>query len=119
MKEENLLKISLICAIFGILIILFVSENTSLENSNISNLTKDQIETKVAVLGIVEYVTETPGLLILRIKDNTGNITIIAFKEDNITIEKGQLIYVEGKLVEYKNELEIQADLIKLKSWSK
>jgi len=86
MKEENLLKISLICSLFGILIILFIAENTNLPNSNIANLTKNQIDTKVSVSGSVNYITETPGLIILNVGDNTGNITVIIFKEDNLTI---------------------------------
>lgn len=115
MKEENLLKISLICSLIGILIILYITENTNIPNSNISNITNKDLETKVAIIGLVTSVKETPGLIILNVEDKTGNITVIAFKEENITLEPGRIIEVEGKVVEYNKQLEIQADSIIIK----
>jgi len=115
MKEETLFKISLICSLLGVLIILYISENTEIPSSNISNITDKDIETKVTIIGLVNSVKETPGLIILNVGDKTGNITVIAFKEENITIEKGRIIEIEGKVVEYNKQLEIQADSIIIK----
>jgi len=115
MKDTTLLKISLCCSLLGILVILFITENIELPESNISNITREDLEKTVSISGRINYITETPGLLIITLEDNTGNITAIVFKEENITLEKGQIITLEGEVIEYKGQLEIQAELIKTK----
>jgi len=115
MKDETLLKISLCCTLLGILVILFIVENSEIPESNIGNITKDNLEQTVSVSGQITRITETPGLLILNLKDNTGEITAIIFKEDNLTLQKNEIITIEGKIIEYNGELEIQADLLKTK----
>jgi len=115
MKDSTLLKISLCCSLLGILIILFIVENIEIPESNISNITKADLEKTVLISGRINYITETPGLFIIMLGDQTGNITAIVFKEENISLEKGQIIQVEGQVIEYQNKLEIQAELIKIK----
>ena len=115
MKDSTLLKISLCCSLLGILIILFIVENLEIPESNIGNITQEDWEKTVAVSGEIKYITETPGLLIITLGDNTGNITVIAFKEENVSLEKGQIITIEGQVIEYKDQLEIQAELIKVR----
>ena len=115
MKDETLLKISFCCSLLGILIILFITENLEIPESNIANITKEDLDKTVSVSGKIGYITETPGLLIINLQDKTGNITAIVFKEENITLEKNQIITIEGRVIEYKDQLEIQADLLKIK----
>jgi RecJ-like exonuclease len=115
MKDETLLKISLCCSLVGILIILFIVENSEIPESNIANITKENLEQTVSISGQITRITETPGLLILNLKDGTGEITAIIFKEDNLTLQKNQIITIEGKIIEYDGKLEIQADLLKTK----
>jgi RecJ-like exonuclease len=115
MKDSTLLKIALCCSLLGILVILFIVENTEIPKSNISNITKEDLEKTVSITGRINYITETPGLLIITLGDQTGNITAIIFKEENISLTKGQIITLEGQVIEYMNKLEIQAELIKIK----
>lgn len=115
MKDEKLLKISFCCSLLGILIILFITENLEVPESNIVNITKENLDETLSVSGKISYITETPGLLIINLQDNTGNITAIIFKEENISLEKNQIVTIEGKVIEYKGQLEIQADLLKIK----
>ncbi|MBT3394875.1 hypothetical protein HOA59_01610 [archaeon] len=114
MEEKTLLKLSIICTIVGIFLIMFISERVDISESNISDISKKDIDKKIKVKGEVYSVTNTPGLLILGLKDTTGNITIIAFKEEDIELKKGSIIEVYGTIMEYKNMLEIEAELIKL-----
>jgi len=105
----------MICSLIGILIILFIAENTEIPNSNIANITKEKLGEKTTIRGIIKKVIETPGLLIINVQDTTGNITAIIFKEENITLEKNQIVTIEGTIIEYKGNLEIQTDVLKLR----
>ena len=118
MKDNTLLKISLCCTLLGILVILFIVENSEIPESNISNLTKDNLGTTVSVSGKITRITETPGLLILDLSDSTGKITAIIFKEGNMTLQKNQIVTREGKLIEYEDKLEIQANILKIRKWT-
>ncbi len=112
MEEKNLLKIALISSLFGVLLILFISEKTDLSMSNIANITNSSIDQKVKIKGYITSLAETPGLYILNVRDNTGEITTIIFKEEKINLSKNDLIEVEGKVSKYKDKIEIIADLI-------
>jgi RecJ-like exonuclease len=112
MNEKTLLKISLIFSILGILLILFISENTSIDLSNISEITKENIDEKVRIQGIVTNIVETESLTILNVKDNTGKITIIIF-EIGIGLQKDQRVEIIGSVTDYEDQLEIMADQIK------
>ncbi|MBT3408471.1 exodeoxyribonuclease VII large subunit [Candidatus Woesearchaeota archaeon] len=118
MKDDTLLKISLCCALTGILIILFIVENSEIPESNIANLTKANLDQTVSVSGQITRIVETPGLLIINLKDSTGEITAIIFKENNLTLRKNQIVTIEGTLIEYEGKLEIQSDLLKMKKWA-
>ena len=114
MQEKALLKIAMVCSLIGIFIILVIVERLEISESNISSINKNDLDEKVKIKGYINFVRETPGLLILNIQDDTGNITAIVFKEDNMNLNKGDLIEIYGLVKEYKGNLEIEADSIKL-----
>ncbi|MBT3691207.1 hypothetical protein HOG16_03130 [Candidatus Woesearchaeota archaeon] len=115
MNENTLLKCSLLFSILGILAILFISETSSIELSKISDLTKESIEEKVRIIGEIKTIGDSPGLIILNLEDDTGTITVMLFKnEEEIPLEKNQRVEVIGTITEYKDQLEIIADQIKV-----
>lgn len=114
MKEKTLLRICLVCSLVGIFTILLISDRITLEYSDIANISKKDLEKRVKVNGTVTNSHETPGLIILNLKDDTGDITVIIFKEGNITLKENRALEIEGKVIEYKGKLEIQADLIRM-----
>jgi len=114
MQESTLFKISLSLSLIGILILLLKKKKKDLSSSNISEIINSSIEKEVKIKGIVTKITNTPGLLILNIKDNTAEIKAIAFKEKEIEINKNDIIELQGIVKKYKNELEIEASLIKI-----
>ncbi len=113
-KEKTLLKVSLIFALIGILILIFLSEKLSLESSQISSITNSSIDKSVKVKGTIASIKDTPSVLILTLKDNTGEIKVVAFKNQNITLQKNSIIEVEGIIKQYQNSLEIEAKKITL-----
>jgi len=114
MQDQNLFKVSLIIATIGTFIILLLSEYQEIKLTKIQDLNKEQLETKVKVEGTILSIQETPGLYILKIKDTSATIPLVIFKEDPLNLERGLQIEVIGKLTEYKNELEIIVEEIKI-----
>jgi len=116
MEEKNLLKLSLIVSLTGLLILIVVIENIEIKEYQIKELTKKDLNKDVKLSGIITRVTETPGLIIFNLKDDTGEITGIIFKEESINLTKNQKVEVQGKIIEYKDELEIQVDQLNTKN---
>ena len=114
MDDNTLYKICLISALIGIFLILIIANKMEIKGSNIGNISEKNLNEKVKVKGYVTFFKETPGLYLMNIKDSTGNITVLAFKDDKINITKNSIIEVEGSLTKYNNELEINADIIRI-----
>lgn len=114
MEEETLLKVALVCSLTGVLILLFLSEIIEVKQYQIKDINKKLIEKTIKVSGKVERVTQTPGLLIFDINDNTGTITVVIFKEDPIDIQENIEVNIEGKVTQYKDKLEIIAEDVSL-----
>ena len=114
MQAKTLLKLSLIISVIGIFTLLLIIEKIEIKNSDISNISNYSLDQKVKVKGFISSVKNLPGILILTLRDNSGEITVIVFKEEEIELKKDMLIEVEGTLKEYKGKLEIEADKIKV-----
>lgn len=112
MNEKTLLKIALASSIVGIFLLLLILELSEVQSYQIANITNSQIDKTVKVTGKITKIKETPGLLILDIKDNTGVITAIAFKNKAVELEKNSIIEMTGKVQKYKDKLEIIANQI-------
>ena len=112
MDEQGLLKVALICALTGILVLIFISNTIEIKQYQIKDITKKMLDKDVQVTGEITRITETPGLYIFDIKDKTGTITAIVFKEGPIELEKNQEITLQGTVKEYKDKLEIVAEQI-------
>src|SRR3989344_3679984 len=100
--------------LYKICLILVIANKIEIKGSDIGNISEKNLNEKVKVKGYVTFFKETPGLYIMDIKDNTGNITVLAFKDDKINLTKNSIIEVEGSLTKYNNELEINADIIRI-----
>jgi DNA/RNA endonuclease YhcR with UshA esterase domain len=129
MDENLLLKISLIFSILGVFTILFISESTTLPITKISDIAEDKIDQKIKINGKITNVVDTPEIIIANIKDETGTITVIIFKNnetkifplnlfqtpENIPLKNYQIVEIEGTIMSYQGNLEISADEIKSK----
>jgi RecJ-like exonuclease len=112
MEEKTLLKISFITAIIGLLILLFILERISLSKVNIENLTKENIDEKVKIKAELIQIIETPGLYLLTVKDFSGEISVVVFKDDLLDLKKGDILEIEGQVASYKDKIEIIAKKI-------
>ncbi len=109
MHEKTLLKISLATSLIGILILLMIMDKIDVSGSNIAAINKELIDKQVKIKGEITRITETPGLYFLNIKDDTADMDVIIFKEDEIEFEKGSLVEVDGQVTEYHGKLELIA----------
>jgi len=111
----NILKISIIVAILGIISLFFISRILTEETIEISELKIGQIERISGMLTSV-YVSRDDHVF-LKLADNTGEITVVAFKNSNIDeaydLEVGEEVSVLGRVDEYKGKLEIIAKEIR------
>ena len=114
MDEKFLFKISLLCSLLGIFIILLIVERLDVGEFSIDSVNLSLVDKEVKVKGYITSIKETPGLYLLTIKDSSGQITAVIFKDDPIDIKKDQLIEIEGIVVNYNNKPEIQAKRIKV-----
>ena len=112
MQERALLKVAVITALIGILILLFILEKVELSNFNIANVTKNEVDKKVKIKAELLSIKETPGLYILDVKDFSGEITVIVFKDEKLDLKKGDILEIEGQVTSYKDQVEIIAKKI-------
>jgi RecJ-like exonuclease len=112
MNEKSLLIISLIFSLLGVLIILFVSENIEIPTYKISEITKENLEDTVKVTGTLSLIKETKNVYLFNLKDETSEIMVIAFKKERIDFKDDQRVTIIGKVIEYQDQLEIQAEEI-------
>ena len=111
MQNSILLKISFIVSIIGIFLLLLILEYQEIPFYQIKDITKDQLERSVKIQGTIINIKETPGLYILTLRD-TKSIPVMIFKEEEIAFKRNSKVEIEGKVTEYKSELEIIADKI-------
>ena len=109
MKEKDLLKVSLVFSLIGILIIFILTGTLEVERYNIGSLSKENLDDTVKVKGIIENYGETPGLYLINLKDDTGKITVVIFKDEELELQEGLEIEIVGDIVEYEDEIEIIA----------
>jgi DNA/RNA endonuclease YhcR with UshA esterase domain len=111
----NILKISIITAVIGIIALYFISQALVEETIEIKKLKIGQIE-RISGMVTSVYVSRDDHVF-LKVADNTGEITVVAFKNSNIDeayyLEIGEEVTVLGRVDEYKGDLEIIAKEIR------
>ena len=107
MKEKDLLKVSLIFSLIGILLLFILTYEMKVNFYEINSLSKDNLDSAVRIKGVVESFAETPGLYLVNLKDDTGAITVVIFKDEPLNLQEGLELEVVGTVTEYNNKLEI------------
>ncbi len=112
--ESNLLKLSFICSLLGILLLMFISERIEVKESYISSITMSKIDNDVKITANVLSVNRLQDVMFLKVKDATASMDVVAFEpEDSFILAPGDNIEIQGKVALYNNKLEIIAKTIK------
>lgn len=116
MKEKTLFKISLVGAILGVLILYLVSLQGSIEDKTISELNEVEDEDDVKIAGLVKRVTDTEKVIFLELaQEEVKTITVVLFKDKNISLAEGDIVEIEGSVETYKGEKEIIGNRVEVK----
>ena len=111
MNDKTLLRIALICSVFGIIALYFFVQNIDIAEIDIGKLEMESIGNTVNINGRISKITERDNFKIIDItKDET--VSVFLFGDEEIDVSKGEYISITGELEEYNGELEIIADKI-------
>ncbi len=117
-QEKILLKITLVISLLGMLLLIFISQKIAPQDANaipINTLQDREENSQVTIMGVLESVINTPTILILKVKDNTGTMTVIAGKKEvSERLRKGMSIEVIGTLKTYEGKQELEAQTMKV-----
>lgn len=109
----SLLKISLLVAFAGTVILLILSNSTQPKITEIKDITKSNLDNFVRIQGSIEKFDDKESIKIINVADETGNIDVIVFEENILSIGKGMQVEVIGKISEYQGNLQINAERIR------
>ena len=112
MKENTLLKIALVCSLMGLVILYFISMRIDIKDYRPSILNKN-VGDDVKLEGIVTKISSTEGVSFVEV-EHTNTVTIVLFNTKNISLSKGNLIEVFGKVEDYKGKEEIIAQRVRV-----
>jgi len=110
----SILKLSLIISTAGIFLLLLLSNILEPKLTSIKEINYKFIDRQTKVQGIIFNIKtyKESDFQIISIKDNTGKIDITINKI--IDLKNNQTITIIGRVQEYKESLQIQADKIQL-----
>jgi exonuclease VII large subunit len=117
--DDQIKKISFAIAVVGIAGIAIVSQFAGAEKVSLRDLDEGKLGKVVEVMGTIAAFSEKDGHVFLDITDGQNKLPVVMFErtarsQKNVySMAKGDNVTVTGKVLLYKNELEIQAETIK------
>ena len=111
-QSKNLLKITLSISLIGILFLLFITNTQRPTLTNIENINNKLLNKNVKVQGEIFNIRsyEDSNFQVISIKDETGKIDVTI--NQILDLENNKNIIVIGKITQYKEFIQIQADKI-------
>ncbi|GAG22180.1 unnamed protein product, partial [marine sediment metagenome] len=101
-------------SLIGIIILFFISGRIEIDEVTIDKLDEMEIGKTVKIRGYVKDVTNLEKVAFLKIaQEKTEVVSVVLFKEENISLESGDYIEVIGEIEDYKGEKEIIGNLVK------
>jgi DNA/RNA endonuclease YhcR with UshA esterase domain len=105
----NLLRVSLIISIVGIFLLLFLANTLQPRLTAIEEINDKMINKKITIKATIFRIADRETFKILSVKDETGKIDVLCDCQD---IKNNQEVTITGKVKEYNQYLQIQADKI-------
>jgi len=113
MREKTLLKTALICALAGIALLWFISQDMQLQETQINSLDAKDAGKDIRLKGIVNRVTNMEKIMLVEMMQ-PYTVTVLLFKENKETsLKPGDYIEASGRIEEYHNKPELIANLVK------
>ena len=113
MKDSSLFRIALITIILGSTILFFVSEKIKIDEKTVSELKNKKPNEYIKITGEITDIIKADEITVIRLaKTETIKIVIL----DKISLNKGDIIEVIGKIQDHNGEREVIAQRIRLVS---
>jgi aspartyl/asparaginyl-tRNA synthetase len=114
MEEKQLVKISLIVTIVGLLILLFFAD--SFELTAINKIDDVENEQEVKLLGKITKLTKLDKVIFIELEgEQVVKSDVILFPDSEIYLQEGNYVEITGTIEEYNNKKEVIANEIILK----
>jgi exonuclease VII large subunit len=117
-SDSQIKKISFAIAIIGIIGVVVASNFTGPETIELKDLDDDKIGHIIEVSGMIASFSTSDGHIFIDLTDGQNKIPVVMFErtargqKEVYSLVKGMNVTVKGKVLLYKNEIEIQADTI-------
>ena len=114
MEEKQLIKISLIVTLVGLLILLFFADSFELITTN--NIENVENEQEVKLQGVITKLTKLDKVMFIELEGKQViKSDIILFPNEDIYLQEGNYVEIIGTIEEYNNNKEVIANKITLK----
>lgn len=115
MNETQLLRITLVVALLGIIILFFLAKNIEVSKVRIDEISDEFIGKRVAISGTVQEIRLAKNMTFITIaqKESVNNMLVVAF-EPLTFIQQDDSVIVSGQVKEYYGKLEIVAESVEL-----
>ena len=113
-EEKTLIKISLVLSIIGLGVLIVLGKSPIDGITQISSINDGLLNSNIKVVGTISSIKSLPSVEIMKVKDSTGTIDIVAYRSDTIDISNGDEVEIEGKISKYKENLQIEAKRIRV-----
>lgn len=114
----NFLKLTLSLSLIGIMTLLILANTLEPKLTSIDKITEKYINKKIKIQGEIIEIKNYQNnktlefFYVLTIYDETGRVDIIFNEKNLLNLKTNQDIIVIGKVNQYKNNLQIQAEKI-------
>jgi aspartyl/asparaginyl-tRNA synthetase len=116
MHDKTMLRLALLTSIVGVAMLFAYSEKFVVNEQTISRLDELPEGQEVDVTGVVLRVTDLDTVLFMEIaEEKVERVTVVLFKDRNVTVSEGDFVRVVGSLEEYEGKPEILANRLELK----
>ena len=113
MKTSLLLRFSLIVALVGVFLIIVLANNLEPKITKVSDIDSRYLDRFVKVQGYVGKIKVYEGLSVVTLKGkDAGTIKVVSYQK--LYLSERSFIEVVGRVIEYREELEIEANKIEI-----
>ena len=112
MKENTLLKIALICALAGLIVLYFISAKIEYKEYK-PNILNKNIGEDAKLKGTITKITGSGDVVFIEVVQQNPVTVVLFTKDENLGLKNGDDIEVLGKVQEYKGKNEIIAQKIR------
>ena len=109
-----MLKIALVCALIGVIVLFFISSNLEASEKTIDKINKEHIGEDVKLIGRISRIVETEKVYFIELTQ-PATISVLLFKDGNgLDLTDGDNVEIIGEIDEYEGEIEVIAHRIRV-----